>query len=113
MTILETILEKNILPLTSVGIPEWEETIWIKTLCVADKSKIEDEFSGKKEVKSLTFRERVLTKTVCDADGGEIFKPEHVGALRSDVAERLFERALELNGWSKRDRKDLEQAEKN
>ncbi len=112
MTLADTILAANKLPLEKVEVAEWGTPVWVKTLCVADKSSIEDEFAGTKP-KSLTFRQRVLCKAVCDEAGQPVFSSEQIGELRCDVAERLFEAALRLNGWSKEDRKVLEDAEKN
>lgn len=110
---LEQILAANTLPRHVVPIPEWNGEVYVQTLDIATRSAIEDEFSGKKGIKSLSFRTRLLCATVVDETGKPLLQESHIPGLNSKAAERLFEAALEFNGFTKADAKILGHAEKN
>lgn len=110
---LEQILAANTLPKQAIVIPEWNGEVYVQTLDIATRSAIEDEFAGKKGVKSLSFRARLLCATVVDEAGKPLLQESHIPGLNAKAAERLFEAALELNGFTKTDAQVLGGAEKN
>ncbi len=111
-TIEKIQLADSTLPTKEVEVPEWGVTVSIVTLSVAQRSEIENKFAGGKQV-ALTFRQALLTMAVRNTDGTELWTADQIAAPRADAVERLFQLALERNGFTNDDKQLLSDAEKN
>jgi hypothetical protein len=70
-------------------------------LLMADEA--EEFFSNidKDPKKNRGLRNRLLSKIICDDKGGLTLKPEEAGKLPNELANKLQDAALEVNGLNK------------
>jgi hypothetical protein len=94
------ILQKRELPRELVHVPEWGDSIYVRTLTGAEWDAFEaSKWDGDKaNLENLTARLCVLC--VCDADGRRIFLDDDVGAVGSlagTALQRIQRAILRLN----------------
>ena len=89
-----------------------DQGVYIRVMRSDEGSIIEDKVADR-DVPVGEFRRLVLMSTVVDEDDSPIFDAETIAILTARnrrVVESMFERACELNGFSK---KDVDEIEKN
>lgn len=94
----EKALGANDLIRKKVEIPEWDMTIWVKSMTVGEREAFGDDFVKGKD---KHMREWLVVYTAQTEDGKPIFKGSQVKALREKSAkavERIVDVADELNG---------------
>jgi len=98
-----------------VEVPEWDVTVYLRTLTGTERDAFEGGLmkgKGKNRAPDLTnLRARLVTLCAVDADGKRIFADDDIAALGAKAAaplDRLFSAAQELNGLNEKDVKELE-----
>lgn len=103
----------------AVEVPELgaDAVVYVRQFSAADRGKLEILGTKFKEGKAYDQVPRVRLLTValalCDESGTRLFKDEEcdqIGSMPAGVVDRIFEKAAEINGLSK---KAVEEAEKN
>lgn len=99
------------LSITKVDLPALGGHVFVRTLTGTERKELETRFQGKKVAEDLAdFQGSLLALTVVDEEGRRLFTLDDVAgimATRWDALEPLFKKALELNGFSKKDGEDL------
>jgi len=97
-----------------VPVPEWGGEVRLKRMTAHERERFElGAMKGKgksSEVNLKNFRERLLIATAIDEHGGKLFGREDVIWLsgKSAVAMgRVYDKAMEMNGLSKKDEEEL------
>lgn len=98
-----------------VDIPEWEGSVFVKTMSGIARDAFEAQHTKLKTAGNdlYNFRARFAVCVVCDAEGNLVFKPEDaekLGLRSAKALDRIFEAASSMNGLSA---DDVEQLEKN
>ncbi|TRV27228.1 MAG: hypothetical protein EWV88_05055 [Microcystis wesenbergii Mw_MB_S_20031200_S109D] len=96
----ENILAANDLPLECLAIPEWGGDVMVRTMTGADRDAFEASLIGK-EGRMENVRARLVSLTLCDADGVRLFTDAEVVALGNKSAkalDRVFTIAQRING---------------
>lgn len=101
----DDILRATDLPVSSVEVPEWGGTVFVRTLTAEEYDEFErSTFSfdgGKKELHLENVRGRFVALCACDEDGRRLFcdddAPE-LGRRSKPAIERVYEAAQRLNG---------------
>lgn len=107
MSLRESILAADDLPLVPVEVPEWKCTVYIATLNTHERELLE----ARHLVDKVRFaRERFIIATCCDENRNFLFTEADIEALgkKSAVAcDRLFDVAMRVNKLGKDDVDDL------
>src|SRR5262249_18610716 len=97
-----------------VAVPEWDCTVWVRTLTGADRDTWESsslEKRGKgREINMRNIRARLLVLCLEDADGKLIFQAddaEELGQKSAVVLARLFQVAQKVNALREEDVEEL------
>jgi hypothetical protein len=109
----EAILDAEDLERVEVEVPEWGVTVYVSELGGRDAEDFFHSMRGEDGKPKKGFRERLLLKTLFNAEGDRIFTDDDEAALggkKNAVIERLFEAAMKLNVMSD---EAVELAEKN
>lgn len=93
----------------AVPVPEWGGTVYIRSITVAERERIEKMFQtdqkGRNKVKNL--REELLIMSIINPNTGDnIFNRGDINKLSKKSAgasERVFEASLKLSGFKKED----------
>jgi len=93
-----------------VPVPEWGDSVRIRTLSGAERDRFEESFVGKKggtpETAFRNIRARFVCLIVVDDDGNRIFSdndaPE-IGKKSAAALDRIFSAGQKLNGMSPND----------
>ena len=96
----ENILAANDLPLECLTIPEWGGDVMVRTMTGADRDAFEASLMGK-EGRMENVRARLVSLTLCDANGVRLFTDAEVAALGNKSAkalDRVFTIAQRING---------------
>lgn len=102
-----------------VEVPEWEASVYVRSMTAAERGRIEADAAKFKELRgkdpgfAQNFTVRVVGLCVCDEKGERLFNDSEVEILRTKNAmaiSRIAEVAQRLSGFSKI---DLEALEKN
>ena len=108
------ILEANDLPKKEVKVPEWNGSVFIRTLTGEERDRFEADYAEMKEKKAIgNFRAKFLALAICDEEGKPLFTQEDVNSLGKKSAralQRLFNIATTMSGIGE---KDLEEMVKN
>lgn len=97
--------------IATVDVPEWGGQVCIKSMTVADREKVEAQ-----QIKCggsvLGLRASLLSRTLCDEHGNLIYDGQdriaEIEGKNSTVIDRLFAKAMSVNGISEESQKDLE-----
>lgn len=95
----EAILAAEDLKLVEVKVPEWNGSVWIRGLTAHERTELE---TSRSEVDDRRLALMVLCS--CDQEGKRLFSLADVEALGGknwEPVQRIFEKALELNGMGK------------
>jgi hypothetical protein len=114
----EEILGINDKEIILVEVPAWEKitgkkvAIYMKSWTASERDSWEAEmYAGRNEMKSMfDFRAKLVSRTICDAEGNLLFTQKDVKALGAKSAKALdflFEKAQQLNGMKKEDIEEL------
>ena len=99
-----------------VEIPEWNDTIFIRAFSSIDRGIIEAEMAsiqGGNYDKYALVRAKVCVASICDENGNMLFTEadvEEIGKKDSAVIERIFNEAIDLNGYTDQDIEDLKKS---
>ena len=103
----EQILAINDAQTESIDCPEWGDNIFIRVMSGTERDRFEA-----LHVKDPTkdFRARLAVATVCDSVGQLLFSHDDIDAVSaksSVVLDRIFSKAVKLNGISSQDVDEL------
>ena len=96
----ENILAANDLPLECLAIPEWGGDVMVRTMTGADRDAFEASLIGK-EGRMENVRARLVSLTLCDANGVRLFTDAEVAELGNKSAkalDRVFTIVQRING---------------
>jgi len=94
--------KKDNLPRQEVLVPEWEGSVWVRSLTVGERDSIDNEFNAAR-VKNKTpdnLRARMLIKGCCDEKGKALFTEAdiaEVNVLPATILEKIFDAILKIN----------------
>ncbi len=97
----EAILAAEDLSQVEVEVPEWGGSVWVRGLTAHERTKLER--SGN-EPEDEDRRLKLVTLCTCDREGKRLFNLEDIEALGEknwEPVQRIFEKALELNGMGR------------
>lgn len=100
------------LPLVEVEVPEWEGSVFVRSMNAEERGDLEKRFQGREaQDDPCDFRATILALTVTDAEGGLLFTLDDIAALKKKGAkpvENIFEVSCRINGFTKKDVADIE-----
>jgi|SRR5215472_9525365 len=107
MTMKDYILSIDDLPRRPVLIPEWEMTVYVRTLTARER----DRFEGQQARDPYAdVRARLAVMAMVDDEGRPVFDESDIPALSaksSRALDRIFAVAVRLNGITKEDLEDI------
>ena len=110
----DSILKADDLPREEVAIPEWNGSVWVRTLTGKERDEFESSCVTKKgknrSVNMENIRARLCVLTVCNEKGDRLFDQrdiEKLGNKSSRCLDLIFAVAQRLNGLSSDDVDDL------
>ena len=95
-------------PRMAVEMPEWEITVWLRSMSVADQKQIEDLSNAETSPHDVLMR--VLVMSITDTNGNRMLNDDDIPALMERSAPaclRLAQEALKFNGLSEEDISDM------
>lgn len=98
------------LPREEVQIPEWQGSVFVRTMTGTERDAWEDSLAKGKKVSLEKVRAKLAVAVTCDADGKATFGPEDVDWLSEKscaALQRIFAKASKLNALSNADMEDL------
>lgn len=111
----EQILECNDVKIEEVNIPEWGDSVYVRSLTgegLDNYQKSIVRINGKYQTTDMTnVRAKLVVQTVCDKDGNLLFTKEDIPlvAKKNGAAlEKLFEKAAQMSGLSNEELGDIE-----
>src|ERR1035438_5325425 len=100
-TLHDRVLAADDLSTQEVQIPEWKESVWVRTMASGERGKWEAMCIANKDRFSETqWREQFLVIVACNEDGTSLFAESDVAALATKNAkaiDRIFEAGMKLN----------------
>jgi hypothetical protein len=99
---LQILSKKDSLPRQEIVIPEWEGSVWVRSLTVGERDSIDSDFNAAR-TKGKTpdnLRARMLIKGCCNADGSALFSESDiadVNKLPATILEKIFDAILKIN----------------
>ncbi|WP_339684231.1 hypothetical protein [Gimesia maris] len=110
MSLKDKILKAQDTPLEEVDVPEWDTTVFIKTLTGGERLQLEKDLSKDAKTDGPALC-RVVCATMCDESGKLVFNyPDDIDTLNTKsvkVLHRLFDIALKVNAMGKDDVDEL------
>lgn len=106
----EQILAADDLGLLEVKVKQWNGSVWIRVMSVAERDSYERMWIGKRDTGVANFRTEYLVRTLCDEKGNLLFTKEQIeklGQKSGAVMARLFDAAIKHNGMSEADVEEL------
>ncbi len=97
MNLRDSILDKNDLPREAVAIPEWGETVHVRTMSARERDAFETDHA---KVGAANLRARLAVFTVCHEAGELVFDAadaDALGAKSCAALDRIAQVALKLN----------------
>ena len=111
----DDILGADDLQSEAVEVPEWNGTVYIRTMTGEERDRFEASLvridGAKFEDITRNLRARLVCLTAVDENGESLFTLDDiqkVGAKSSKALDRLYEVAERINGLTEKDVKDLE-----
>lgn len=104
----DQILQANDLPREEVQVPEWGGSIFVRSLTVGERLKLEEKSQTESGGHSVV---RLITMAACDEHGVALFEDSDIELLRGKSARaflRVKEAANRLNALTDRDLEDIE-----
>jgi hypothetical protein len=93
MTLRDKILAARDTKPEPVPVPEWDCTVYVRSLTAAEREAVEQDKSN------VRFREKLLAMVVCDEDGKPVFTRGDIDALAEKAAGPIV-RLVEI-AWKK------------
>ena len=113
----EQILAVKDIKIEEFFVPEWDGSIYIKTMTAEERDKFEEAVfnkdNGKRKTDVSGLRAKLCAFVICDAEGQRLFTENEVETLSKKSAAaltRIFEKAQELSATRE---DDLEEMTKN
>lgn len=108
----DEILSQSSLPTEVVHVPEWGGDVWVATLSAMDGDKCTTEWTRRgKEQNFEACRALAVAWCVVDESGKRVFDPDtdvdKLNAQPNGVIQKLFDKACELNRFTKADQEAL------
>lgn len=114
MSLRDAIRDAVDLNRTAVEVPEWGQTLYVRSLTGQERESLElwmtDNKGPDEKVNNLLLLTHLLVVTTVDAEGAPVFQPgdeEWLRAKNSKALLRLFEASAGLNGLGKEDQEEL------
>lgn len=99
----EQILAIRDIKIEELFVPEWNDSIFVKTMTAEERDQFEQavflQGDGKRKAQISGLRAKMCAFVICDAEGNRLFTEGEVEALSKKSAAaltRIFERAQEL-----------------
>jgi len=105
------ILEFNDLRVEPVPVPEWNTTLYVRSITAKEQDAWSAETVKQKQENRANFQASFLVLCMCDESGALLFSRKDADALGNKSAgalNRLFNVASRLNGLSSEDVRELE-----
>ena len=110
----EQILAARDIQIEEFYVPEWDGSIYIKTMTAEERDKFEEAIfikdGGKRKADVLGLRAKLCAFVICDAEGNRLFSESEVEALSKKSAAaltRIFEKSQELSATREGDLEEL------
>jgi hypothetical protein len=110
MNLKEQILKASDCPLKPITVPEWDCTLYIRTMSGAERDTWELTAFKDGKVSPEHFRAKLLVRCVCDEHGQRVFSDTDAADLSSKSATvlvKLYDVAAKVNGLTKSDVDEL------
>lgn len=114
MNLKDKIFANDKLIVEAVEVPEWDVTVYVRTISGTERDAFEAASLVKKgktrETNLQNLRARMVVLCSCNEDGTPVFHPnevDRVGALNARALDRVFTVAQRLNGWSEGDVEEM------
>ena len=110
----EQILAARDIKIEEFYVPEWDGSIYIKTMTAEERDKFEESLlvkdGSKRKTDLFGFRAKMCSFVICDAEGNRLFSESEVEALSKKSASaltRIFEKSQELSATREGDLEEL------
>lgn len=108
------ILGANDLPTEKIYIPEWDATVYVRTISGTERDSFEAgsliKRGKSRDVNLANLRARLVQLCAVDETGVQIFTPDDVNSLGAKSAralDKLFAVAQRINGFTEQDIEEL------
>lgn len=114
----EDILQARDVKIEQVDVPEWNGSVFVRSITAAERGQIEEAAAKFKESKgkdsfARTFTVKFASLAICDEEGKRLFDDKDIALLQQKNAAaiaRIAEAAQRLSGFT---RQEMEELEKN
>ena len=110
----EQILAIRDIKIEELFVPEWDGSIYIKTMTAEERDKFEEAIfikdSGKRKTDLSGLRAKMCAFVICDEEGNRLFSEAEVEALSKKSAAaltRIFEKSQELSATREGDLEEM------
>ena len=110
----EQILSIRDIKIEELYVPEWNDSIFIKTMTAEERDKFEESIfirdGGKRKTDLFGLRAKMCAFVICDEKGNRLFTEKEVEALsqkNANALTRIFEKAQELAAIGENDVAEL------
>lgn len=111
------ILKADDLPTEDIEVPEWGGTVRLKTMTGEQRdefeaSQVKINKKGQPEQNMANLRARLVALVIVDEDGKSLFSTYDIadlGRKSSRALDRVYEKAMEMNGFSGEDVEKLKE----
>jgi hypothetical protein len=110
VSLKDTIRAASDLPRESLHIPEWNVSLFVKTMTGTERDAWEESFAKGRKVSLDKVRARLAVAVCCDENGQAIFSPDDVDWLSEkscSALQRIFAKASKLNALSNSEMDEL------
>jgi len=112
----QDILQARDVKIEQVDVPEWNGSVFVRSITAAERGQIEEAAAKFKESKgkdsfARTFTVKFASLAICDEDGKRLFEDKDIALLQQKNAAaiaRIAEAAQRLSGFSKQEMEELE-----
>jgi hypothetical protein len=107
----EEIINKDDLLTEEVPVEEWGGSILLRTMTATERDAYEASvFKGQGKSDFNNLRSKLLSKCIVDEKGKRLFKDSEIdalGAKSANVIDRLYDKALDMNGMKAKNAEEL------